>query len=370
MPPAAGATPFATIGDIASLGTTAMTMLARKFEQFEGDDPVARFFATITTMDNSIIIERTINGVGVAPLVIPGKTDQITDNPQVDRMRVNPAYSRESDFIPSNIVNNLRAVGTINEREGRDFVAQRIQRLTSRSNALWSLLRAQALLGGINYVDARTGASINAPSNIPNSNLLDVEAAGGVGWAGALAKPVTNLIYFRRKIFNIAKVEPTSIIMSGDLLTILEQNAEVLARTEQAFNPVGAAQFQDGKLVRIGGMTIYTYDQIVQDPASPHGVAKIWPINKVVITTARHPRFASETLGKMMFCVGEDPAGRPGTWMRVGPDQMPPAAPGRTMQMGSSGLPFLVYPEWVGILTVDSVNDLIALVPNAVTNLF
>lgn len=366
----ANVTPWAAVGDLASLGTTVLTKMAQVFEQFPGD-PIAGFFPTETTMNSSIIIERVREGVGVAPLVEPGQTDVFTDNAQVDRMQVFPAYVRESDFIPQNVVNDLRKVGTLNEKEGKEFIAKRIRRLTNRSNHLFAVLRAQMLLGGINYTDPRTNKRINVSANIPASNLLDIEAAGLVGWADqANAIPVKTLIQFRRKIFNIAKVEPKYLIMTSDLQTILENNAEVLRRQEVSFlSQTGFVTFTDGKLTKIAGLEIITVDHVYQDPVTK-AVKKVWPINKVALIAKEHPDMPGEKLGRMQYCIGEDPMGRPGLWVRSGPDTAPPAAPGRSIQIGNSGLPYIVYPEWIGIVTVDSVNDLTALVDPAVTNPF
>lgn len=361
---------FAAVGDIASLGTTVLTKLAQTFEQFSGD-PISRFFPSETTLNSSITIERVREGVGVAPLVTPGFTDALTDNAQVERMNVFPAYVRESDNIPMNVINDLRKVGTLNEKEGKEFIAKRLRRLTNRSNHLFTMLKAQVLLGGINYTDPRTKQSINVPSGIPASNLFDVVAAGLPGFSNqANSTPVELLKRFRRKIFNVAKVEPKYIIMTSDLQTILEGNAEVLRRQEVSFlSQTGFVTFTEGKLTHIAGMEILCFDHVYQDPASS-AVSKLWPINKIVLASDAHPDFAGESLGKMMYCIGEDPAGRPGLWVRSGPDSTPPAAPSRSIQIGNSGLPYLIYPDWVGIMTVDSVANLTALVDPSVTNPF
>jgi len=366
----ANVTPFVQVGDLASLGTTVLTKMAQVFEQFPGD-PLAQFFPAETTMNTSITIERVRNGVGVAPLVEPGFTDVLTDNAQVERMQIFPAYVRESDFIPQNVVNDLRKVGTLNEKEGKEFIARRIRRMTERNNHLFGILRAKLLLGGINYTDPRTKKSINVSANIPASNLYDVVAAGGAGWADqANALPVRTLINFRRKIFNIAKVEPAYVIMTSDLQAILENNAEVLRRQEVSFlSQTGFVTFTDGKLTKIAGMEIITVDHVYQDPVT-NAVSKVWPINKVVILCKNHPQMSGELLGRTQYCVGEDPMGRPGMWVRTGPDTQPPAAPGRSMQMGNAGLPYMIYPEWVGVLTVDSVANLSAIIDPAVTNPF
>jgi len=367
----ANITTFQAIGDLASLGTTTLTKLAYTFEQFPGD-PIAKFFPVETTMNSSITIERVREGVGVAPLVEPGQTDVLTDSAQVERMQVFPAYMRESDFIPQQVINDLRKVGTLNEKEGKEFVAKRIQRLTNRSNHLFSVLRAQMLLGGINYVDPRTKKGLNVSANIPASNALDLSALAVTRhWSDQVnSTPVKDLIQFRRRIMNIAKVEPRYIIMNSDMQTILENNAEILRRQEVSFlSQTGFVTYREGKLVQIAGMEIITYDHIYQDPVTKQ-VKKLWPTNKVVILTGSHPDYPGAVIGRDIRCVGEDPMGRPGIWVRTGPDQQPPSAPGRTVQLGNAGLPYLIYPDWIGILTVGVQATLDAIVDSSVTNPF
>lgn len=364
---------FATVGDILALGTTVMTDLAKYYEQFPVNPVIAQCFPVRTTNDQTIMIERVIEGVGIAPLVTPGLTDVLTDNMSVDRMTAVPAFLRESDFITSNIVNNLRKVGTLNEREGKEMIARRIQRMTNRMNLAWTVFQVQMLLGGINYTDPRTNVSLNLSANIPAGNLKAYNGTSPfTGWSSqANATPVTDLINFRQYIYNQSKVEPDTLVMTSDLRTILQNNAEILKRQEVSFlSQTGYVTIKEGKLVQIAGMNIETFDVVYQDPSNPAQPAKVWPINKVAVFASRHPVDKEQSVGRLVKCVGEDPAGRPGLWVRSGPDTNPPAAPGRSVQMGDSGLPFLVYPNWVGILTVDSVANLTAIVNPAVTNPF
>lgn len=364
---------FQPIGDILALGSTVLTELSKYYEQFPVSPVIDECFPVRTTMDQTILIERVREGVGIAPLVTPGLNDAMTDNMHVDQMTVVPAFLRESDFITSNVVNNLRKVGTLNEREGKEIIARRIQRMTNRMNRAWTVFKVQMLLGGINYVDPRTNVPLNVSANIPAGNLKAYNGAQPfTGWADQNAStPVTDLINFRQYIYNRAKVEPTTLVMTSDLRTILQLNAEILKRQEVSFlSQTGYVQIKEGKLTQIAGMTIETFDMVYQNPANPAQPIKIWPINKVAVFAKQHPQDTEQKIGRLVKCVGEDPQGRPGLWVRSGPDTQPPAAPGRSVQMGDSGLPFLVYPDWVGILTVDSVANLSAIVDPTVTNAF
>lgn len=347
-------TDYAQVGDLPSLGTTVLTEMAKAFEQFPGDE-ISQFFAPQMTNDQTIIIERVRRGVGIAPLVNPGQPDAMTDSALVDRRVVTPAHIRESDFIPAHVVNNLRQVGTLNEKVGKEFVADRIQRLTERSNFFFAVMRAQALLGGINFTDPRTGASINVNMQIPAANFRTLVPLGAARtWDNtASATPVRDLSLFKQYMYQQAKTRPTHIVMRSKLKMLLNLNAEILRRQETAGvpNSAGFLEYRDGEIFAINGMKILICDTLYDDPIT--GTKKfVWPIEKVACVAMRHEQAPGESVGRMTYTVGEDPMGRPGMWMRSGPDTAPPSPPGRSVQMGNSGLPWLKYPDWVGILTV------------------
>lgn len=354
MPFSGQITDYSQVGDIASLGTTVLTEMAQAFEQFPGD-PIAQFFPMRNTMDPSVAIERVRQGVGIAPLVEMGQPDTMTDSALVDRRVVQPAHTRESDFVPQHVINNLRQVGTMNEKVGREFITDRVQRMTNRSNHFFAILRAMALLGGINYTDPRTGVTLNVNMQIPAGNLRDLTGLGATRtWdALATATAIRDLTIFRQKLYAVAKTKPTHVVMRSDLKTLLDLNADIIARVEGsgALNATGFVEYRMGELYAIAGMQVITCDTLYDDPVT-NTRKYVWPVHKVALVASRHEQASGEFVGRQDMCVGEDPMGRPGLWMRSGPDTSPPAPPGRSIQMGNTGLPYLRYPDWVGIMTV------------------
>jgi hypothetical protein len=361
-------TDYSSAGDIASLGTTVLTDMARAFEQFPGD-PCAQFFPGRNIADQTIVIERLKRGVGIAPIVDRGQPDAITDSALVDRRIVQPVFVRESDFIPQDVINNLRQAGTLNEKVGLEFVSERVRRLTDRNNHLWAVLRAQALLGGINYTDPRTGASINVNMQIPAGNLRSLLPLGGSRTWDNIAQslPINDLRRFKQYIYTVAKTSPTHLVMRSSLKLLLELNKDIVNRVEGsgARNAAGFVEYANGEITRIAGMEILVCDTLYDNPVT--GTRDyVWPVNKVAVVAMRHEQAQGEFVGQTVYAVGEDPMGRSGLWMRSGPDTTPPAPPGRSVQMGNCGLPFLKYPDWVGILTVGNVSDIDNAINNAV----
>lgn len=360
MPNNPTVTDFASVGDIPSLGTTALTELAQSFEQLPGD--VGQFFPDRTIEEAVIVIERTKDGVGIAPLVNMGQPDAITDSGLVERKIVQPAHSRESDFVPQGVVNQLRQVGTANERAGKELLAQRVQRMVNRSVHLWKVLQCQTLLGGVNYTDPRTGAGINVSSFIPAGNLRDLATAGaGRTWDNlTTALPIHDLRAFKQHIYMVAKTKPTHILMRSSLKLLLEMNKDIIDRVEGsgARNAAGFVEYRDGELFKIAGMEVVVVDTLYDDPVTGNKGVHVWPINKVVVIAKQHQEQANELVGETVHCIGEDPMGRPGRWMRSSVDQAVPAPPGAGMQLGDSALPYLRYPDWVGILTVGNATTL------------
>jgi len=361
--------------DILALGPTQLTMLAKKFEQFAGD-PLAEFFPPQYTQDRTIVIERVTMDLGFSPIVEPGRPDALQPSTKVERMSVFPVYIRESDFIPQDVINNLREPGTMNEANGLQVVTDRMQQLVARQNMLWTLLRAQAILGAINYTDPRTGMSINVNTGIPAQNLVTIANPGTVGTAGfqnaqgsyewsdfTNSNPVHDIIKMRRRMLNLAKTPPTHLVMTSDLKTMLEIHPRIRGFLEGsgAGNVTGHVTWRDGEIEAIAGLRVVTFDMIVDDGAvagtagalsGTAGRHKIWPQNRVALLAAMHQMQPGIKLGATQYAPGEAPDGKPGMWSRSGPDTTPPQAPGRSVQIGNCGLPYVKYPDWIGLMTV------------------
>lgn len=366
--------------DILALGPTQLTKLARKFEQFAGD-PLAKFFPAEFTSNRTIVIEREIMDLGFTPIINPGQPDSLQPSRRVERMSVFPVYCRESDFIPTDVINDLRAPGTLNEQNGLRVVADRMQQLVNRQNMLWGLLRAQCVLGGINYTDPRTGMSVNVKTGIPTINLVDptktrIDPAdnnsalvfGGKYWTDAAADLVNDVIKMKRRMANLAKTPPTHMIMTSDLKTWLEMHPIIRGYLQGsgAGNVTGHVTWENGEIKSLAGLIIETFDMIVDDSAltgtggavtaalggTGSGRRKIWPHNKIALIAQNHQLQPGLSLGRTQFAPGEAPDGKPGLWSRSGPDTTPPQPPGRSVQIGNCGLPYVMYPDWIGIMTI------------------
>ncbi len=365
--------------DILALGPTQLTKLAKKFEQFAGGDPLAQFFPAEYTTDRVIVIERTTTDLGFAPLVDPGKPDALQPSTRVERMTAYPVYVRESDFLPSDVINNLRMPGTMNESRGLSIVSDRMQQLVNRQNMLWTLLRAQAILGAINYTDPRTGMSINVNTGIPSWNIVNVKNTAGFGgnyWTEFgkdangefLAQIVNDIIKMKRRMFNLSKTPPTHMVMTSDLKLMLEMHPAIRRYLEGsgAGNVTGHVTWENGEIKAIAGLGITTFDMIVDDGlitgtggalTGKVGRHKIWPQNRIALIAKNHQMQPGLTVGRTMYAPGEAPDGKPGLWSRSGPDTTPPQAPGRSVQIGNCGLPYVMYPDWIGLMTIAETGD-------------
>lgn len=179
---AAEITPYEYIGDIPALGGLQLTMLARSFETIQSSS-LADLFPSQMIEERTIVIEQVVEGLGIMPIVrfgVPG--GGFVEPDRVRSMRVSPAVVREEDFIEMALVNQLRQVGTMNQRANpAQIIAQRMQKLMNRRMRTMELFQARVLLGGISYTDDRTGVSIDVSTNIPAHNIFRYDGWGGVG---------------------------------------------------------------------------------------------------------------------------------------------------------------------------------------------
>lgn len=177
-------TPYEYIGDIPALGSIQLTMLARSFEQLETGS-LSDLFPETTIEERTIVIEQTIEGLGIMPIVrfgVPG--GGFVEPDRVRSMRVSPAVVREEDFIEMSLVNQLRQVGTMNQRANpQQIIADRMQKLMNRRQRTMELFQARVLLGGVSYTDDRTGVTIDVSTNIPAHNIFRYDGWGGPGVA-------------------------------------------------------------------------------------------------------------------------------------------------------------------------------------------
>jgi Phage major capsid protein E len=344
-------------------------------------DSLKPFFPEYTTNAFQVVIERYKGGVGLAPIVQPGLPDRLVPFQTVERLEVSPILCRESKFVDQFTINNLRQVGTLNERAGVEVLSKQVQHLVERRNTLWAVLRAQALLGGINYQDPLRGVSKLIPTGIPTTNLVDVISKYGAtqGFSDIInSTPIKLFSFQRQEHYKFGKAKPTHLVMNSDLRLILQYNAEVQQHANRDFHlNAGFVSLKDGQLEAIAGMKIIECDTIYEDPAeplydqsgnaNPNRIKSVWPINKVAMVAMHGTNAPTATVGRTHYCIGESSDGRPGMYVRSGPPTTPPDPEGRYIQLGDSGLPFLVYPEWVRILNVDTLANLTGLVNSIVS---
>lgn len=250
--------------ELNALGFTVLTELAQAFENF--GSTVGQFLPGRTVPNHSVKIERIKNGAGMAPIVDPKKPDTFADQRIVETQDSTPAFSRESDQIDQNTINNLRQPGTLNEKYGKQLVADTVKRLVARSDLLFDFLRSQMLLGGINYTDPRTNQTLNVSAGIPATHMVNA----ATGWGNlANAKPIDDLEDWKALIRNDGKVSPSHILMTSDTRSKLARNAQVIARGESA-RDTGFVVFANGELTRIAGLEIVVQDTVYEElaPAS------------------------------------------------------------------------------------------------------
>lgn len=407
-------TPYEYVGDIPALGTLQLTRLARSFEELEGT-PLDFLFPDEIIEERTIMIETIKEGLGIMPLVRFGvPAGNFLEPERIERRMEQPAVVREDDFIDQALVNQMRKAGTMNDRDPASAIIQRRTRaLVARHNRTKDVLRAMVLQGGINYTDPRTNVGINVSTQIPAHNLfrydgwnanvaagttitgsqlkagksltnnknrpeamLFADAVGNIAipWTNPQADIVRCLRYLKQYLMNTNKNRYTDIVMSRDLYTLLLENQFIKAYsgnfgviidqntgnfgTANSNRPVPEVTFgPGGDITSIAGLNIILVDTMYRDPVTSE-IVKVWPTDLVAVVARNHMSDPSATLGFTHHCMGESPDERPGMWMRTGPDQQPPAVPGRSMQLGNSFLPFAVYPQWICLLTVAETSDI------------
>jgi hypothetical protein len=410
----ASSTPYEFVGELPALGSLQLTQLARSYEEVESTslDP---FFPAQSIDARTIVIETIKEGLGIAPLVQFGKpAGAFMDNERIERRIIEPAVTREDDFLDQGLINQLRKPGTFNEAWApQQLMEHRVRKLVVRQKRTISLLQAYVLQGGIDHLEPRTNVRTVVSTQIPAHNFFRYDGFGatlaaaapitgtpytaakalsnnkgrpealmfvdtatntaGVPWTHPYADILRCLRYLKQYAMNTNKNRYTDLVMSRDLYTVIQENHHIKASMGQVgifMNSVGLAtgsanastppalyQFSsDGELKAMAGLNIILVDTMFRDPEDDE-VKKMWPSNLVAIVARNHYSDRQQTLGYTQYCVGEAPDGKPGMWMRSGPDQMPPAPPGRTMQIGNAFLPYAMYPQWIMLLTVAEEED-------------
>lgn len=406
-------TGYEYVGDVPALGSLQLTRLARSFEELDSQG-LEDLFPTSQSGERTVVIETVREGLGIMPIVGMGiPAGNFLEPERVERRYVQPAFVREDDFVDQALINQLRKVGTVNEQNPpTQIIEGRVRRLVNRHNRTRNLLQAMILQGGINYTDPRTKQSVSVSTQIPAHNyfrydgydgtvasgaaigstgytagkaltnnkgrkeallFIDRTLRAGVPWTDSQADIIRALRLLRQYCYNTNKVMMTDMVMSRDLYTVIQDNQLIQAQTGSvgvinvrnsagvvtAAGPVAGNTSPHphvtlnagGDITSIAGLNLRLIDALYRDPVD-NVIKKMWPSNLVAIVARSHHMDRSATLGQTIEPVGESPDGSSGLWMRTGPDQMPPAVPGRAMQMGNAFLPYATYPHWIMLLTV------------------
>jgi hypothetical protein len=406
-------TDYSYVGDLHSLGSLQLTMLARGFdivEQGQFDD----LFPSTMINERTIVIEQIVEGLGIMPIVrfgVPG--GGFVEDDRIQRRLITPVVVREEDFIEQSFINQLREPGTMNSQwSPQQIIERRIQKLVNRHRRTVDLFRAKILLGGVSYTDPRTNYSIDVSTQIPAHNFFsykgfsaDIAANAlfhgysanqamtndkgrpeaflfrstderfGVPWTDDRADIAYTIRQLKQWLLNTNKNMVTEIIMHSDLLTILQENNLIksyMGIPAALFMHNGSADFATanqqppssfvtlgpgGDLYSIGGLRIRVVNGLYRDPVD-NQIKHWWPAHKVALVAAQHMNDPNAKLGMTQHCVGEAEDGSPGVYVRMSGSQEPPAPPGRVMQMGDAFLPFAIYPEWISILDVCEPDDI------------
>ncbi|MGG1600570.1 major capsid protein [Paenibacillus naphthalenovorans] len=335
------------IEDIQALGGTVLTELAKTFE----NRPTALlpFFPVRDIQEKTIKVEKIYEGVGMAVVVDGVSQDAFADNRKKEVTEHAPIFGRESKLIPNDIVNSLRMPGTVNERYGRKYVADEVKYLTNRNDTLFDFIRSQALLGGVDYTDPRTGKRVLFDSGIPAEHKVQNET----NWDDPGVDPVAEIEDWKLLVSEGGMVPPTHIIMNSVRRSKLSKHPKVRAYAETARDP-GKVAFKDGDVVRIAGLEIVIEDRVYEHLASDGSggitktVKKMIPDDKLVIACKE---YEGEPLGRTDFAIGEHPDGIAGIWSRA-VETVPPNAPGVYIQVGRAGLAYVRYPKWIVVASI------------------
>ncbi|ADY55129.1 hypothetical protein Sgly_0772 [Syntrophobotulus glycolicus DSM 8271] len=260
--------------DIQSLDGTVLTELAQTFENHK--TTIRTFFPVREVPESKVTVERVYSGAGMAPPVEKGQPDPLGDGDrQVDSQTYEPVYSRESFPVPTEKLNNLRMPGTLNEKYGRQYIADETKRYVSRSDLLFDFLGTQMFQGQVNYTDPRTKKTVNISAGIPSAHVITTVPTKP--WTDPDATIIDDIDEMKKLIRNNGKVPATHIFMTTDMCSIMARNKQVISRAESA-RDTGFVVFKDGDLIKICGLEIILQDTVYEALAlatAPSGTIKV-----------------------------------------------------------------------------------------------
>jgi hypothetical protein len=382
--------------------TPVYTDLAISIMHSQPATALSEVFPDETIMERTIVAEYEMTGIDtIFPVVSPGKPDIFVndDGPKRYRMVSQPIFIRQSMGFSYADLNNAVAPGTTNTRDNAAaIIAREMERQVRKHTLTWDIFRAKMLLGGINFTERRTGVSVNAASNIPARNLfrfdltqgyggrnetrlfrnyIDSNAAGNPASGVPCTDPDYDWVYFFGRINwwnrSTNKTPITDCYISPEMheVMMLSNQARlykggIVPRVGAQFgdasidtngtggsigphpasaygDPTGFVFNADGSIYSIRGIVVHTITTEFKDPQD--GIEKrVWPKHKIVFVSFQNFDGQREAPGRTQYCASENSVDTPGFWTREYDNPPPPAAPGKYIQMGNAGLPYLKFP--------------------------
>lgn len=410
------ASPWETVSTSEKPGVPTYLELAKSFLPIVGITPLTELFPEQYIKQPIVAIEQRFETTGTMFTPVKfGQPDQFLGmgNYTTQRRYIQPVFLRGSQYISWGDANIRIKDGTLNDFEDPEqYVSEQIKKLVTAHNLTWDVYRGLTLLGGIQYTDPRSGQSVSVSSQIPAHNywhfnnvngyrgrneanlfrsLIDYNtpqaSTSGVPWTEPDAAIISCIQKFVYWFLTTNKTKVTAMYMHPDLKQIISENNEIKLKTGGIIPRMGARTgdrtiFTGGSggglniesdlinqaslnsigigpegLMAIAGIPIKTIETHYRDPQD--GVKRfLMPRNKVIFVSETDTQGNYEAPGRTQFCVSEEMGGEPGLWMREQRQTVIPAAPGITIQMGNSGLPYLLYPHRVAHMTVANIADI------------
>lgn len=387
-------------------GEPIYTEVAKSFINIMGRTPLTDIFPEETIRERLVIIEVEHEAYpSLMPLVDWNKPDVITgSNPnRMSRRPIQPLVVRESKFISHAELNTRLRPGSMNEFwNPEEQIAEIIRKMVESHNLTFDVYRGMMLMGGINLSDPRTGTSVAVSAQIPRHNIweytvtegyrarnesslfLKIHDANdvnplsqGTPWTDPNSDILSMVQRFTNWFRQTNKSRVTAMYMSADLAHIISFNNQVkLFAGGTLFNvpPMGATISRQGPepfvgltpmgfgmgpegVTSIAGIPVRVVDTKYRDPGSGR-LKGVFPSNKVVFVSEVDANGRAEAPGRTQFCVSENKGGAPGLWTRMVEELPPPSPPGKLIQMGNAGLPYLKFPFRVAQVVVASPEDI------------
>lgn len=384
-------------------GELQLLKLAEEYAKSPSNMSLVDIFPVIKEAERYVTIVRRKNSLPtLSPIVEIGKQDVVISRggDAEETFAVSPIHLRETVLLHHGYMNNRAVPGTYNQRwTPEQQIDEAIAKMVEAQNLTWDVLRVMVLLGGINYTDSRTGAITRQLSYIPEHNFWDykvtngiksrndsrifrslddsnsnLEVNAGVPWTDPNSDILMSFRQLSHYFMGTNNARITRIYMHPELMSVLAYNNQVkLSKGAIVLNaPIGASPVvpngpdpllnseftvSNEGLTSIAGVPIYPIFANYRDPQTGHPTTVI-PKNKVIFVAEQNQNGVRQAPGMTKLVYSEaNNGGEPGMWLAYNDQHMPPNAPGIHIQIGVSGMPFLMYPERVSNAVVSSIDE-------------